>query len=1124
MSNSIYLNPYEQLGRLGSNIASANASGVLRSLSFSQGPFMTPEEMKTLSQKYMGDDPGVIGAIFDVVTHPMVIAGAIMSIAYPVATAENLLNMGSRAAVLAKRMAPGMRYLSTFRDIYGPELAAWMDQVVIRKHAVNQAARVKLDEAIAAFQNAGGQLNKGTEMRIGAWMDGLHKPNHSLWKQIEKAAGGTSEFKNKKVLINSLQLSPQEQKLAEDIRGILLETYNDVHGKLGSKTGRRTAETVISEGLGRLGITKPGKLLEDYFPRVEKLMPHQIQSRYEDFLGNTTGVAALNEMKAMAPQRATARAFAERSGTMIPHMDDLKAAGLWNDDLEKAYRIMGNKAKMSSAAAKFLGEGEDALSYYGLGVSKASGRYVHSMANTYAWDAPLSKVEHNIVERWGRPIHVGGIEEAKKVKKEVVDILTERREKFIAGLKNRGFPDDEINRRVKKKFGEKFTAVLTSDDFHKILDLVDEQKISVSEGQRRALQVKDFGIAKKIAPVDYEFSPREYLKHEMPLIAEADPLKAAELKGTFLPALSGQLSWEQSVDSLAFSGLKQWGAGVAEALPLPKNLKSKLSTALLSTEGWNANQAAGKLSGYLYDTTLGFNVVSPMKNLLQHVITTAPTIGMKDTMTGMTKALTGFREVFDLRRKGFSPEAAFEKVFPEFMRLNPQSATTQHLIDLGSATGEGLSLTSKGEKAWRKFADKAMTLFTKSEQFNRLTTFYGARAKAVRELPGTKGVVHPLSGIEKVWKRGEAEFQEIADMFAQDVTQMTQFGGGPMNTPLMLLKGPMRNPLLRQYQQFSTRILHFGLGPAWRLGGRGGINPGTAGRALLGSGLAYGIGKELLDTDISGALAFGAVPQLGDENSPFGIFPFVSPAAQLAGSAVKSVATGDYSGLRRNVPMLVPAGIQAARLSTAAAPPIAEWLGRPFADYSRTREDGRIPVYTKKGSLQGYFSPIQLWSRSIGLGNAEGTKEVAMARWLLANRDRIREVRASYIEAIVQGDSAKVEQIQKQYRQMFPGMGDIQVKKSDIKAYQERFDMPRLERIIESMPKQLRPLYSQILAMSMGHDAQSFLGLPPDMIPQQRNVRNAARIPNMSGVYGVPADLQQGVQGIRQQGINRVQY
>lgn len=992
----LFLNPYEQMASLAQNIATGNASGALRSVTSPTS--LSPEESKSLIQKYLGDDPGPIGAILDVISNPIVIAGAVLSIAYPIANAAKLLEVGTKAERLAKRMAPGMRYISTFRDIYGREMANWMDAVVQRKHLVNMKAMREMETAVAEFEKAGGKLTSESGTRIAAWMDGLHKPEHSLWKRLEEAS---PQFKNRRVLINKLEVSPAEQQLAERIRGVFDNTYSLVNKSVGKDR--------IRAGLGRLGITHAGPSVKDYFPRIEKLTREQIQGRFAGFLEDTRGVNTINEMKGSAPERVISRSLAARSGEFLPNPDDLRRAGLWNQDMERAYGILGLQAAESGSQLK----------HYGLELSRAASRYMSGMANTYAWETPMSPA----------------------------------------------------------------------------------------------------GKAKGLAAL----SPREYIRDHMPIVAQADPLKAAMLKETYVPALSGQMTWEQSVDSMAFAGFKQWAANTLNAIPgIPQSIKTKLTEPLIVNESLTANRLSSDLSGLFYGTTLGFNVVSPMKNLLQHFITTVPAIGVKDTVAGMRETMSGFQKYLGHVRSGLSKDLAFEKAFPDFARLNLDVSMPHKLLDVASVD-EGFNIVGGARKAYKNFEEKALLMFTGSERFNRLTTFYGARAKALREMPGVP-VMNPITGAEVVAKKGTPELRSLANLFANDLTQMTQFGGGALNAPYMLLRGPFRNPLVRQYQQFPLRVLHFGLGPATELGGGGSRNWGTLGRMALASGLAYGAGKHVLNTDISDALATGAMPTLGDPgNDPYGVFPFVSPAMQLTGNTLKAASTGSADELLMNLPLLVPGGIQAARLSTAAAPQVAEWIGRPYADYEQRTPDGRVPVFTKKGSLQGYYTPMQLYARAVGIGNVQGAEEVALARFMLGNRDRIRDIRRQYTEAVVGGDYARANAINAQYQKAYPGMGKIQVKKSDIKALQMRREMPRLERMVETLPAELRPVYTQLLSLSMGAQATQFLGVDPNLFSQPRGARNAARtVPSTAGVYALPPQFQQPVQAIRQQGIRRL--
>jgi len=575
-----------------------------------------------------------------------------------------------------------------------------------------------------------------------------------------------------------------------------------------------------------------------------------------------------------------------------------------------------------------------------------------------------------------------------------------------------------------------------------------------------------------------------------PEAGPAGKLRATMMKETYIPLLSGQMSWEQSVDSLRWSAAKDYAVEAIGKLPISKSSKEFLMKPLMFPRSLTAQRVGSKIQTFLFQTTLGLNVVSPMKNLLQNLITTYPTIGAKYTMKGMSKTVNGFGKYLDLRRAGVASEEAFERVFPEFANTHFDVGALESrdkLLSLIDIDEPELRLGAHKHPTWESFKKKSLMLFTGSERFNRLSSFYGGYFKALDELPGVSWTNHLTGEVIPKLQKGSDELQTAALEFGDQIAHMTQFGSGPLNAPYFALKPSFSSfTPLRQFLQFPFRVLGFGTGQALKLGGEGSFNPGTLGRMMLASTLAYETGKDILHQDISNALLFGALPRVGDANQPFGVLPMVSPFLSIVGHGLSAAASGDLQDIKDTIPLLVPGGIQANRLLPVLAPQVSHWLGKPFADYGRRTPDGKVPVFTRSGALQGTYTPTQLWARAVGLGDINGTQEIALTKYLLGQRDRIRQFRRDYMERLAANDIRGAESINAKWRRAYPGLGPIQVKQRDVDALNTRREVPRLERLLKTLPVETRPMFMQVVAASMGARATDFFGMDSSLLGGSR--------------------------------------
>lgn len=483
---------------------------------------------------------------------------------------------------------------------------------------------------------------------------------------------------------------------------------------------------------------------------------------------------------------------------------------------------------------------------------------------------------------------------------------------------------------------------------------------------------------------------------------------------------------------------------------------------------------SGRAASYMYLTTLGLNPVSSVWNLMQTILTTVPTIGPKYTYRGLQSVFKKVPKYFKARQSGLSHEQALTKVFPHFHEEGMLAAplTDEAVLRSLNRSWESVgSLPLGGEKA-EKVKAGLMSFFTASENIVRLTAFEGGMAKATAE-----GL--PL---------------KAAREFGRRVTETTQFLGGPANVPAMMRDW---NPILRQFGSFPFRTANYLINPATQMGsgaqaGFLGRNWGTLGRVMLSSGVAYEAGKELLDADISHGLVWGALP-MPQPGRPLGELPFVPPVVSLGAGAVGDLMSGEFRHTRRSLPILVPGGLAAARLAPILGEGVAEPLGRGYADYSAQLGDGRIPTYTSKGQLRGYYTPTQVWMEALGIppgGPEGGRKEQELNRYLLAQRDRIRGYRKEFLEAIADNDTNRAREIQEEYEQVYPGLGGLQAKPNDLRAIHLRRMVPRLERVLESLPADVRPMFAQVIQATLLEQAESLIGVDPYLLQASPTIRS----------------------------------
>lgn len=554
------------------------------------------------------------------------------------------------------------------------------------------------------------------------------------------------------------------------------------------------------------------------------------------------------------------------------------------------------------------------------------------------------------------------------------------------------------------------------------------------------------------------------------------------LENTYIPMALGWGDFNQALKSQAW---QQSMMRVANTLDTPA-IKDVLGAPLHGriTEMLRADRSSlslinlqRKAASYFYLSTLGGNVGSSLKNILQLVLTTGPVLGYRTAAEGAARAMRKSEGYFSARfGQKLGHDEALRKAFPEFAEagLVGSPLTDEALANtLNNAYELGARMPGKASEVKEHIARGMMTLFSASEHANRLATFEA-------------GLLHA----ERTGVRGSDALK-----FARKVVETTQFMTGPANTPFALLKA---GPLARQLTQFPLRMLEFATDSSHALGSEGksllfGMNPGTFARAIAGSTIAYELGNSV-GLDMKDSLITSALPGPSDPGKLFAPIPLVPPVFQILGAIASDIGTGDIDQIRQALPLLIPGGVGLSRAvgMVPGGQAAAQFMGRQYADYQAPSPTGRIPIYTSQGQLKGFFSPWDVFAQAVGVKTAGPQAEQELLRTIVANRDEMRMDKRAYLDALAQNSPGKAEGIAHAFQTRY-GFG-IPVTPRDIEAAQIRRSIPRLANVINTLPPgPLRQQYIDLIATTMGATGEGILGMNPADMAKPGATRQAAR-------------------------------
>jgi len=1076
-----------------------------------------PSQLKTPQDALFGDSKKekdladkLVGAITDTVTNPVFVLGMMLSMKFPIASADSLFKMRKGVADWKNRLAPLMRQISSLPTQFGgaKEIPKLMEDLALETAAWKAKYGAKMTLALEKFQKVTGRgPNASEQRRIAMYLDGLH---------INGGNEVQAAFRLERPLINAKlpawmndSRNKHIKKFADEVKGMFNEAWMDLYGwdngstmkealrrkgwtkgvpttvtemenllkrhNLDVGSGNKTFDAVADKlhGLGigvrrtkgqRMAIAKEleaqGWLTD--VDRIGNYFPHQTKftkNDYDKFIKGTINRADGREklFGDMAAADATSRmstSFKERTGIMMPDPFDLQA--------EKEFVDLEMLSKMEARAAKTAG-----------GMLHEASRLAPK---------PTAKM-----------IREGTVPEPYTIQQRIdnaKDFLANKLKMHPQAVKDqmpyledaiRGAREDELYTSLQEMTSQYGPGSATKKYSLQLTPVFD--RYVHSTGNMKAWTLEGYG-------------PRI-----VGATNKLDEIGKDMMRNTYIPMAMGRQTFSQSVQSVEWANTRdKWytaldkGTGMVKYLP--GNMREWMKKAIVSHQGpMSLGGFSGRIAGYFYTSALGLNPASALKNTLQTWLTTAPLVGVKHTANGMAAASKGVKEYTRLRFNGTAVDVAFQKAFPDFVKAGLDPSPLSEGLFKGAledawVTTRGTTLAggSGGVKAaLGHMQDKMMSMFTASERWNRVVTFHAAKSKAMADM-GTR-VANFV---------GKGETFSKADQFARAVVEHTQFPAGPGQTPYVLRNLPAP---LRQFLHFPLRFGEFlGASTLRQNFGRNpvtgavdvpipGIPLGVLGRVGAASTAIYAAGKNMADVDLSSGLIWGALPLPQGEGSPFHPFPVVPPVIGIAGAGVQALHSGSVDPLKRVAPLLVPGGIALNRARNFLSP--------EFAGYNERTPDGKIPLYSKSGALTGNFSGMQLVGRSIGMGSMTATKERELMGYLLAQRDSIRTIRREYMEALSEGDITGAEEVQEEFKKRFPGLGKITVKSQDMQAIQLRRRVTRLERVLDTLPAQYRHQYGELVSTTLGMEAQSLLGVDPTLLEKPRmSFRNRPRTRN----------------------------
>lgn len=996
---------YDRPSTMLANLLRGDVDGMTRAML--SPDTLTPTQVKNVTDMLTkGKKPSpVMKTILDVATNPLVIIGLIMSLKYPMGSSKVLLDI--RKGLLPKSAAfgklTGGMHGALMKLATVPEAFETLFGIT-RETEKYMTKYGSMADDIFKRASAGKAVSKWDSYLVAARLDGLHKPGHYMVKALQNEPEYIAFMGGKDVPIAANIQNAMDSRLIS-LSDKLKGWYKEIRGTI---TSNEKMMENVNKALEKKG-WKAGKDIDDYWPHrggYSKYQKTKIRAMNKD---------QYHKFVKKDFRDKVGREEIDRLGGMFPEENALRAleetGAIKPGFMDNVIRPIMNR--WATSASVEAGKIWDDVVKLNLDEVAQRREFTNRMTEYFKRGA-------------GKHINFLGRVGSEKTARETLDAMAMSLQD--AGVKGGTAVRDELF------------------EIGKVLSAPPEYSMNVWETTQGYLNsvAKDYawhgtGLGNKMGTII-----------DTPGIFRHAPHLESYLVDGLLPHIRGYNSYAQMQKVMNDSTYKSKILNWVKSHPmveqtLGKNHKEALVDWLSKPGTLSSQSIGGQVANWFHLSTLGLNMSATSANSMQTFITTINQVGPR----GIWRGLKGYagepgliqraEKYMGLVAKGASKPEAWKQAFPEFIEeMGEWSKTTERLLS-GDVAQSGLLKMFKDKGVWEKVKGAMMLPFSTAEAGNQLLSFYSGRYH------------HLYQNAGRVATEG-AKLSAEANKVGGSLSLLTQFAGGPLGIPSGIMN---MNPMWRQYMHFPMRYLAYLHGSL-----RMGIDPskmdwGTIGRALAGSTAMYIAGRNMLGMDLSRGLMVGALPLPGYEKAPFYPFPFVPPVAGIMGELGRAALTGEPRQLSSVGAMMVPGGIALQRAYRSMSP--------KYADYENPTQEGRIPLYNRDKALVGTLSPMELTLRAVGLRPMGVTSEQGAAKWILSQRDRIRKYRREYIQALFENDTQKAEKINQEFQKVYPELGELQVKKTDITALENRREMSRIHRITRGISKSYRPIFEQVI-------------------------------------------------------------
>ena len=313
---------FERPGLVLSNLLRMDPEAAARAIFAPQG--LAPSERRTLADEIgIGSERSLSGFAIRTLTNPLVIAGVVLGMRYPIPRAQEMFQFAKHLSGMERKLGPLKRVIGNVDEIYaGLPIPEDYKHLLYTVDGFKQKYAGKLGQAVVKAEKAGLKWDQRTQVLLAAKLDGLDR----------LTAAGPAFMRN-------IKEGPAFDSLVKDARGIFHGLWDDMFGTASkiATLKSKAAQSLIpagdrkalmaalrgkegtAEALGLVGY-RTGRGAKTALGKLEGLHKKKIHGMMRaNFFGEVDQFARLDKIGHYWPHRLapTAEQFARQTQEMI---------------------------------------------------------------------------------------------------------------------------------------------------------------------------------------------------------------------------------------------------------------------------------------------------------------------------------------------------------------------------------------------------------------------------------------------------------------------------------------------------------------------------------------------------------------------------------------------------------------------------------------------------------------------------------------------------------------------------------------------------------------------------------------------------------------------------------------